>query len=95
MPGSKLFRLTVCLVLKCMMRARLRYAWAGDEFGYLLPDENDIKLRVGDRVRFIPPHCDPTVNLYDLIYICEGDQVVDTWPVMERTPSSPSLRHTR
>jgi D-serine deaminase-like pyridoxal phosphate-dependent protein len=75
--------------------ARLRYTWAGDEFGYLLPDGNEIKLRIGDRVRFVPPHCDPTVNLYDLIYICEGDQVTDTWPVMERMPSSPLLMRTR
>jgi len=54
-----------------------------------------MKLRVGDRVRFIPPHCDPSVNLYDFIYICEGDQIVDTWPVMERMPSSVSVTHTR
>ncbi len=73
----------------------LRYAWAGDEFGYLFGDGNEVKLRVGDRVRLIPPHCDPTVNLYDFIYICEGDQIVDTWPVMERMPSSVSVTHTR
>ena len=31
--------------------------------------------RLGDRLRFIPPHCDPTVNLYDRIHVCSGDKV--------------------
>lgn len=53
------------------------YRWAGDEFGNLHTD----KLRLGDRVEFIPPHCDPTVNLYDRIYACRGEIVEEIWPV--------------
>jgi 3-hydroxy-D-aspartate aldolase len=51
------------------------YRWGGDEFGYV--DTNNLSL--GDRVRFIPPHCDPTVNLYDRIYACRGEQVEAVW----------------
>jgi 3-hydroxy-D-aspartate aldolase len=56
-----------------------KYRWGGDEFGYL-----DTKLALGDRVEFVAPHCDPTVNLYDRIYVCNGDKVEAIWPVMGR-----------
>ncbi|HYI97304.1 MAG TPA: DSD1 family PLP-dependent enzyme [Bryobacteraceae bacterium] len=61
-----------------------RYDYAGDEFGYIYEPRG---LRLGDRVRFIPPHCDPTVNLYDRIHICRGDTVEDVWSVMNRLTS--------
>jgi D-serine deaminase-like pyridoxal phosphate-dependent protein len=54
-----------------------RYRWGGDEFGYI--DSNKPKL--GDRIALIPPHCDPTVNLYDRIYACRGKQVEEVWPL--------------
>jgi D-serine deaminase-like pyridoxal phosphate-dependent protein len=57
-----------------------KYRWAGDEFGYL-----EAKLSLGDRVEFIAPHCDPTVNLYDKIYVCRGESVEAIWPIMERS----------
>ena len=56
------------------------YRWGGDEFGYL-----ETKLSLGDRVEFIAPHCDPTVNLYDKIYACRGESVEAIWPVMDRS----------
>ena len=31
------------------------------------------KPKLGDRIEFIPPHCDPTVNLYDRIYACREE----------------------
>ena len=55
------------------------YRWGGDEFGYV--DLNGAKLRVGDRLEFISPHCDPTTNLYDRIYACRGKDVEAVWPV--------------
>ena len=51
------------------------YRWGGDEFGYV--DTRGLKL--GDRVRFVPPHCDPTVNLYGVIHACRGDEVIAEW----------------
>ena len=34
-------------------------------------------LSVGEKVKLIPGHCCSTVNLYDKIYLVDGDQVVD------------------
>jgi D-serine deaminase-like pyridoxal phosphate-dependent protein len=60
-----------------------QYRWGGDEFGYV--DLNGAPaLKLGDRIRFLPPHCDPTVNLYDRIYGCRGDNVEQIWPVKRR-----------
>jgi 3-hydroxy-D-aspartate aldolase len=59
------------------------YRWGGDEFGYV--DLNGgPKPKLGDRIEFIPPHCDPTVNLYDRIHACRGENVEAIWPVMAR-----------
>jgi len=55
------------------------YRWGGDEFGYV--DMPDGLPKLGDRLEFIPPHCDPTTNLYDRIYACRGEQVEAVWPV--------------
>jgi D-serine deaminase-like pyridoxal phosphate-dependent protein len=64
--------------------ANARYQWAGDEFGYVFVEHTQTRPRLGDRLRFIPPHCDPTVNLYDRIYVCSGDIVLETWSIMDR-----------
>ena len=56
-----------------------KYRWGGDEFGYL--DLQDEALKLGDRLEFIPPHCDPTTNLYDRIYVCRGERVEAVWPL--------------
>jgi D-serine deaminase-like pyridoxal phosphate-dependent protein len=55
------------------------YRWGGDEFGYV--DMPDGLPKLGARLEFIPPHCDPTANLYDRIYACRGEQVEASWPV--------------
>ncbi|MDX1983789.1 MAG: DSD1 family PLP-dependent enzyme [Bryobacteraceae bacterium] len=60
------------------------YKWGGDEFGYLHFDDPARLARLGEKIEFIPPHCDPTVNLYDRIYACRGENVEDVWPVMGR-----------
>ena len=61
-----------------------RYQWAGDEFGYVFFDQTAHGIRLGDRIRFIPPHCDPTVNLYDRIHVCRKNEVHAVWSVMDR-----------
>jgi 3-hydroxy-D-aspartate aldolase len=58
------------------------YEFAGDEHGRLIVD--DERIRLGDRLRLITPHCDPTVNLYDRFFCVRGDVVEDEWPIMER-----------
>jgi len=57
------------------------YRWGGDEFGYLDVGSCASKPRLGDRMEFIPPHCDPTVNLYNEIHACRGDNVEAVWEV--------------
>ena len=39
---------------------------------------------VGDKIRFVPGHCCSTVNLYDRIYVVDGDKVVDRITVSAR-----------
>ena len=40
--------------------------------------------KVGDKVRYIPGHCCTTINAHDRIYVVEGEDVVDIWPVTSR-----------
>jgi 3-hydroxy-D-aspartate aldolase len=68
-------------------RPGVTYGWAGDEHGRLDLSRSDCDLRVGDRVEFVPPHCDPTVNLYDAIHALRGDTVEAVWPVAARGKS--------
>ncbi|HEV8396468.1 MAG TPA: DSD1 family PLP-dependent enzyme [Vicinamibacterales bacterium] len=44
----------------------------------------DAAIRVGDRVRLVPSHTDPTMNLHDVIYAVEAERVVDVWPIAAR-----------
>jgi D-serine deaminase-like pyridoxal phosphate-dependent protein len=36
---------------------------------------------VGDRVRLIPAHVDPTMAYHERMHICSGEDVIDVWPV--------------
>jgi D-serine deaminase-like pyridoxal phosphate-dependent protein len=65
----------------------VEYEWAGDEHGRLNLSGVPGRLKVGDRVEFIPPHCDPTVNLYDHIHALRGDRVEVVWPIAARGKS--------
>jgi D-serine deaminase-like pyridoxal phosphate-dependent protein len=62
----------------------LVYARAGDEFGALSTESGGKLPALGERVEFIVPHCDPSVNLYDRLYACRGDKVESIWPVAAR-----------
>ncbi|MEN3745709.1 DSD1 family PLP-dependent enzyme [Sphingomonas sp. HF-S3] len=59
-----------------------RYHFMGDEHGALLSDGPLPML--GERVVLQPPHCDPTVNLYDRFHLLEGERIVAEWPVTAR-----------
>ena len=58
------------------------YHFGGDEHGILELKDAYRDFKLGDRLEFIVPHCDPTVNLYDRIYCCSGDEVVDVWKIL-------------
>jgi 3-hydroxy-D-aspartate aldolase len=60
------------------------YRRFGDEFGHLTAEPGADLPRLGDRISFLVPHCDPTVNLYDRIHAVRGDYVEDVWAVTAR-----------
>jgi D-serine deaminase-like pyridoxal phosphate-dependent protein len=64
--------------------AGVNFRWAGDEHGILelISPSREIKLK--DRLEFLTPHCDPTVNLYDYLYAVRGDRVEEIWPITAR-----------
>ena len=37
--------------------------------------------RVGERVRVVPGHVDPTVALHEQLHLVDGDEVLESWPV--------------
>ena len=57
------------------------------EHGRLDLSRAERPVKLGDRIEFIPPHCDPTVNLYDQIYGVRGDRVEVVWPIAARGKS--------
>jgi 3-hydroxy-D-aspartate aldolase len=61
----------------------LTYIKAGDEFGALTSDAGKLPA-LGERLEFIVPHCDPSVNLFDRLYACRGEKVEAIWPVAAR-----------
>ena len=62
----------------------VEYQFNGDEHGALLLQNASREIRLGDRLEFIVPHCDPNVNLYDRFFCVRGDNVVAVWPVAGR-----------
>jgi 3-hydroxy-D-aspartate aldolase len=60
------------------------YHFFGDEHGRIeLPDAAK-HLPVGTALECITPHCDPTVNLYDVYHVVHGEMLVDIWPIDAR-----------
>ncbi|MES2989564.1 MAG: DSD1 family PLP-dependent enzyme [Pseudomonadota bacterium] len=68
-----------------MAGAEGRYAFMGDEQGAVI---GDVLPGLAGRITLMPPHCDPTVNLYDHYWIVEGDEVADCWAVTARGRST-------
>ena len=60
------------------------YRLMGDEHGGVSFDPDSGAVELGDAIEFLPPHCDPTVNLYDRYHCFRGDTLVDIWPVDAR-----------
>ena len=64
--------------------AGAEYHFFGDEHGRIeLPDAAR-HLPVGTALECITPHCDPTVNLFDVYHVVHGDTLVDIWPIDAR-----------
>lgn len=62
----------------------LTYNRGGDEFGILSVEPGAKLPKLGDRLEFLVPHCDPTVNLYDRLYATRGNKVEAIWSIAAR-----------
>ncbi|MFN2378401.1 MAG: DSD1 family PLP-dependent enzyme [Candidatus Binatia bacterium] len=60
------------------------YGFTGDEHGCVVFTDSTQTLELGAAVECVVPHCDPTVNLYDVFHVVRGDDLVDIWPVDAR-----------
>ena len=64
-------------------RPGLRYAGASDEHGKLLV-EDGAAPSLGEKLRLIPGHCDPTIDRYDWYVGVRGGRVECLWPIASR-----------
>jgi D-serine deaminase-like pyridoxal phosphate-dependent protein len=64
--------------------AGVEYARPSDEHGVLKVAPGTSAPRLGDKLRLVPGHCDPTVNLYDWLVCYRGERVEAVWPVTAR-----------
>jgi D-serine deaminase-like pyridoxal phosphate-dependent protein len=65
-------------------REGLEYAKASDEHGVVTVAAGAARPALGDKLRLVPGHCDPTVNLYDWIVAYRGRTVEAVWPIAAR-----------
>jgi 3-hydroxy-D-aspartate aldolase len=56
----------------------------GDEHLAVIAPEGKATPGHGEQVILTPPHCDPTVNLYEAYHVVKGDTLVEIWPVTAR-----------
>jgi D-serine deaminase-like pyridoxal phosphate-dependent protein len=45
---------------------------------------SDSAVAVGGRIELWPSHIDPTINLHDVLYAVDGEDVVEVWPITAR-----------
>lgn len=60
------------------------YRFMGDEHGAVIPPKGCPAPGLGQVVTFGAPHCDPTVNLYDVFHAVRAGTLVDVWPIEAR-----------
>ncbi len=63
-------------------RDDIKYVTCTDEHGVI--DDPDGLLKVGDKLKLVPGHCDPTCNLHDWYVGVRNGKVETLWPVTAR-----------
>ncbi|NDV98770.1 3-hydroxy-D-aspartate aldolase BhcC [Salipiger sp. PrR002] len=63
-------------------RTDVDYTKCSDEHG-VIADPSGV-LKVGDKLRLVPGHCDPTANVHDWYVGVRGGKVETLWPVSAR-----------
>jgi D-serine deaminase-like pyridoxal phosphate-dependent protein len=62
----------------------IRYVSASDEHGKLLVTPETTMPKLGEKLRLVPGHCDPTVDRYDWYVGVRRGRVESLWPVAAR-----------
>ncbi len=65
-------------------RPGVTYAGASDEHGKLTVEDPALRPRLGEKLRLVPGHCDPTVDRYDWYVGVRKGRVECLWPVAAR-----------
>ena len=60
------------------------YQFYGNEVGKIKFARKTDSLKLGSKIEFVTPHCDPTVNPHDFYHCVRGNALVDIWPVDAR-----------
>lgn len=63
-------------------RGDVKYVNCSDEHGVI--EDPDGVLKINDRLRLVPGHCDPTCNIHDWYVGVRGGKVEVVWPVSAR-----------
>ena len=82
--GLKAFSTDKPFPPEAVERPGVEFTFAGDEHGRLTLRDPDRPIALGERIEFFPPHCDPTINLYDRIYAVRDGKVEDVWEIAAR-----------
>lgn len=64
-------------------RPGLRYAGASDEHGNLVVEGGE-RPKLGEKLRLVPAHCDPTIDRYDWFVGVRDGRVECLWPIAAR-----------
>ena len=62
----------------------IRYFGPSDEHGNLDLSASNVRPVLGDKLKLVPGHCDPTVNLHDWYVCVRGGRVEALWPIVAR-----------
>jgi D-serine deaminase-like pyridoxal phosphate-dependent protein len=82
--GLKAFSTDKPFPPEAVERPGVTYEFAGDEHGRLVVTDPSRAPHLGERIEFFPPHCDPTFNLYDRVYVVRGQTVDRVWEISAR-----------
>jgi 3-hydroxy-D-aspartate aldolase len=82
--GLKAFSTDKPFPPEAVERPGVEYGFAGDEHGRLTVLDPSRAPRLGERIEFFPPHCDPTFNLYDRVWCVRGPRVEAVWDIAAR-----------
>ena len=82
--GSKAFNFDTGLYPMALERNGVVMEHFSEEHGWLHLSGEGRKLKIGDRIRFVPAHCCTTVNQHDEMYAIRSGKVETVFPILAR-----------